>query len=119
MHTLMKLNKENLRNFTGGDEAIMYDFLKLVVDDLPKMINEIKMALEKNDISAAIGMVHTIKPQLHYIVLDTTFNRAVHLMDISKKGLETDQCPTIIQSIIADCESSYSEMQKFLSELHP
>ena len=103
-----------LREFTGDDREKIAKYIKLYLDNASKEVEELKKGLETTDWELVRRAAHTLKPQLRYMGMLLTNEKAQQIETIIDDKLDLAQLPSIIKLVESDCEKSFRELKEYL-----
>jgi len=114
----LSFDQESLINLIEGDKELLASLLTLFEDGWPKLLDQIRSALQNNDQKTVYQFAHRLKGTLHNFYAKESVELAQRLEDIGKAGLLkgaeplVDQLETQLVQVQEDLRSFLDKMNK-------
>ena len=99
-----------LRNFTEGNEERIRKYVQLYLKSTPANLQKIEQALENKDYRTVSGIVHAMKPHLHYMGIRQGHQWAESIEHLIAEEAQLEQLPALVKSLREVCSRSYEEL---------
>ena len=103
-----------LNTISEGDKEFIDDILNTFLEEVPKDMEQINIALGKND-SVQIGkMAHKVKATLHLLGLEELKSLAFKIEQTAKSDPNHSEIPTCAKDLVLHMEQVYPNIRQVL-----
>jgi signal transduction histidine kinase/CheY-like chemotaxis protein/HPt (histidine-containing phosphotransfer) domain-containing protein len=80
------LDEDAIMERVGGDSALLVEIVELLREDVPKLLNQLQIAMCARDLPTMSRDAHTLKGELSNFTKTGAYLRAVELVEASRSG---------------------------------
>ncbi len=108
------LNLDFLTSFTNGKKDKEEKYLKLFLDNAPKLLNQINNAATQNDFESITIAAHSLKSQLNYVGVKEEQSQVYKIEKMAREKKEIDLFAKDIKQLNWICEKVFAEINEVL-----
>ncbi len=98
-----------LAQFTGGNPEKRNKYIKMFLDNCPKLLAQINEGLEKKDYAAMKIAAHSLKPQMGYMGIKEEISN-IYLIEHAAAEQQAEVLPSLIKHLNKVCEMAFVEL---------
>ncbi len=102
------INLTFLKTFTGGDEEKMAKYINIFLQSAPVACAKISGASARGDYKALQVAVHSMKPQLKFMGLESLSAEAANIENAASAG---NADATVVNKFIEDVKAAMQELE--------
>lgn len=102
-----------LAQFTAGNAEKRNKYIKMFLDNCPKLLAQINAALEQKDFAAMKIAAHSLKPQMGYMGIKEEISN-IYLIEHSAAEQQAEVLPSLIRHLNKVCEMAFGELEQVL-----
>lgn len=102
-----------LAQFTGGNVDKRNKYIKMFLDNCPKLLAQINESLERKDFAAMKIAAHSLKPQMSYMGVKEEVSN-IYLIEHAAAEQQAEVLPSLIKHLNKVCELAFKELHNIL-----
>ncbi len=114
----IRVDFEKIKNVSSNTTTRMKNRIAAFLKDTPQEINAIKLAGENSDWVVLADLCHAILPTYLYMGLPHLLDRLKTIELISRKQVELEKLPLLIDELSKEFQLAYSELQTFYNSIN-
>ncbi|MEZ5016776.1 MAG: tetratricopeptide repeat protein [Flavipsychrobacter sp.] len=104
-------NMQFLKQLTNSQPEKMNKYIGMFLENCPRLLNNIAVAMEEKDYQAVKIAAHSMKPQLSYIGVKEEVSHIFLIEQTSGESAHYDRLPKLIANLNAVCDKAFEELK--------
>lgn len=100
-----------LRTFTGGNTEKQQKYIRMFLENAPKLLDSIEKALEQGDYSTIKIAAHSLKPQLSYMGVKEEMSHIFLIEQAAGQEAHFDSIPKMVTNLKRLCGKAFEELR--------
>src|SRR5690606_5634966 len=104
-----------LAQFTGGDETKKMKYIRMFLDNGPRLLRQVREALDTENYAQMKIAAHSLKPQLSYMGIREEDSRIFLIEQIADQPAHHDRLPDLVNYLEKIGDKAFEELKKELA----
>lgn len=105
-----------LAQFTAGNEEKKMKYIRMFLDNGPRLIRQVREALDTRNYAQLKIAAHSLKPQLSYMGIKEDDSRIFLIEQIADQPAHHDRLPDLVDYLEKICEKAFQELKQEVGE---
>jgi signal transduction histidine kinase/DNA-binding response OmpR family regulator len=105
-----------LRQFTGGKGEKQEKYVKMFLENGPKLLTQIRESLQHHDFEKLRVAAHSMKPQLSYMGVREAVSNIQLIEQAAAATAHYDRLPHLVQQLEAVCSKAFGELRSLIAQ---
>lgn len=105
-----------LTQFTAGNEEKKMKYIRMFLDNGPRLIRQVREALDTRNYAQLKIAAHSLKPQLSYMGIKEDDSRIFLIEQIADQPAHHDRLPDLVDYLEKICEKAFQELKQEVGE---
>jgi len=105
-------NRQFLEQFTGGNKEKQQKYIKMFLENAPKLLENIDRALVDKDFNTVKIMAHSLKPQLSYMGVTESISNIFLIEQSAGESAHYETLAPLVKHLNKVCLKAFEELSK-------
>ncbi len=105
-----------LAQFTAGDQEKKMKYIRMFLENGPRLIRQVREALDSRNYAQLKIAAHSLKPQLSYMGIREEDSRIFLIEQIADKPAHHDRLPDLVDYLEKICEKAFEELNREIGD---
>lgn len=105
-----------LAQFTGGDQVKKMKYIRMFLENGPRLIRQVREALESENYGQLKIAAHSLKPQLSYMGIREEDSRIFLIEQIADQPAHRERLPDLVDYLEKICEKAFAELKQEIGD---